>query len=381
MFKEYKYLTTTNKLKLTLVLNIIYDIFIPRNMDDRETALYKLTRTMLTPKEIKKLVNTYKFSFKEGRYSSKEMNIVHRMIIIYMKKYGIKKEALEEWAVYNKVSDGFDIKDLCSQITDTLKYRTYRSVYSMLNHICNPYLNQKFTPDSDRELLALVAKEGHQWKKYEPVLEKYRKASIWRYNMLMNRHQKHVTIDMLLNLNNSDLPKTEFEYQSLATSTGLPIDKIKKKIKSYIKGREFDVIKNHRHLIDFCLFILNYNFPSRINIDIDKINHDITEFENNISKGDISTFINETIVNNSKVNLDIPIEKHDIFWNILHQQFGIENSDLWAKYHELQSEYNWKTYKDIFNTVKTILNEYFEDKKTQYYIDLYSCKFIDEHWK
>lgn len=350
-------------------------------MNDREAALYKLTRTMLTPKEIKKLINIHKFSFKEGRYSWREMNIVRRMIIIYMKKHGIKKETLEEWAVYNKVSNVFDIKDLCSQITDTLKYRTYRSVYSMLNHICNPYLNQKFTPDSDRELLALVAKEGRQWKKYEPILEKYRKTSIWRYNILMKHHQKHVTIDMLLNLNNSNLPKTESEYQLLATSTGLSIDKIKKKIKSYLKGREFNVTTNHRHLIDFCLFILNYNFPSRININIDQINYNINEFENNISKGNIALFINKTIINNSKTNLNIPIEKHDIFWNILRQRFEIENSDLWAKYYELQSEYNWRTYKDIFDTIKMILNEYLENKKTQYYIDLYSCKFIDEHWK
>lgn len=68
---------------------------------------------------------------------------------------------------------------------------------------------------------------------------------------------------------------------------------------------------------------------------------------------------------NRDFNLDIEIKKEDIFWFNVTRDINISKNVLLAKFNQLSSQYGWKIYKDIYDTVIKMAYDYVTNRIKQ----------------
>ncbi|KAM0680975.1 hypothetical protein GINT2_000757 [Glugoides intestinalis] len=104
--------------------------------------------------------------------------------------------------------------------------------------------------------------------------------------------------------------------------------------------------------------------------DFEKLLEDIknTEKKNQSHTKFLNKFL-DFFLCNKDFNLDIVIKKEDIFWFNVTRDINIERNVLLGKFNQLSSQYGWKMYKDIYDSLMKMAYDYVMNRIRQSFID------------
>lgn len=333
--------------------------------------LIALLKTVEVPfcKNIKNQCKKYNIIIKLGKFTRKEYGILDDELNKYLNKNNIDmndfmKSMLPTDTDRKRVETHIDLKQLRIYLADKFPQRTYKQIGLVLYYRYSIFReNDTFKLDEDKNLLKLVETKGRKWTNMQFDLEKRKQIIQNRYDKLKGYSYKTVSAEFLRKVHSLGLPKTEDEYKQLSEVSKVKVSVLKHKIKLYLKGREFDSMKNTLHDIE-CLFtFIVFNFYCSLPFNVSKKIEEIKQ-ASFTEEEEIEQFLNNFFddLNKAKIDLKVQIETSDIFWCNIGIHFGIAGSTARTKYFALKKEFQLKYFSDIWNTARDLTHEYLIEK-------------------
>lgn len=397
---------------------------------DAETAYNHIRSKFIPLRETRALIKTHKLKIKYGHLSEGESSTIKTILTQFLKDRHLKMKDLRNYLIEESE---FPMHDLLYECTQACELRTYKSVHTHIMYMYNPFIHDTiWGEDKDLQLLDLVNQKGFKWKEISYHLSKFKDLCLARYRRLKGELSKNLSKNWIESLL-ENMPVTDEEWAVLCKETKLNKVQISRAVEKHLNGKQLQVPKCHVKEIELCLRILNNNHFCKFHVSIehiisfldsdplnygivDKIDGNTTPFisvrglsrnkGNEVGTTPIDDTADESddefesmVENMAKAqsenrsqtkflsrfldffkldpsfNLNITINKDDIFWLNITREMVITKSEAFAKYNSLARRYDWNVFKDIYDTVMKLSYDYVMLKTKQALLD--SKQLID----
>ncbi|ELA41471.1 uncharacterized protein VICG_01455 [Vittaforma corneae ATCC 50505] len=370
-------------------------------------------------RETRSLIKKYGLKIKYGFLSDEEAATVRGAVEKFLSERHLAMNDLKRHLVEDTE---FPIHDLIYECTQVCELRTYKSMHTHLSYMYHPYIRTIWNLDEEIQLLDLVNQKGFKWKEISYHLSKYKDLCRLKYLALKGENSTNLTKSKIqsllahmpatdeewavlcseLNLNRAYIIRCIDRYLN-GKELARPENKI-------LEIHLCLLILNNNH---YCKFNCNIeNILSFLNLDaksydiVDKIESSSTPFVSQKGRRAGSVLVDglcrrphenasidtgqtypeddfEVLLENIKkasaenrsqtrflnrfldffriqpgFNLDIAINKDDIFWYNVTKEINVEKSVALSRFNQLGRVYKWKTFKDVYDTIAKMSYDY-----------------------
>jgi len=388
-------------------------------MGDNTSSAYNYIRSkFVIARGMRELIKKHKLKIKYGVFAKDEAQLVERTLNKFLADRGLSMDDFKRGLVEG---GDFPIKELVYECTQACESRTYHTMFNHLAYSYHPDIRKRIEADEEIQLLDLVNQKGFKWKEIGYHLSKYKDLCQRKYLSMIGENSRSLTkrrIEGLL----TRMPATDEEWGVVCREMRLKRPTIVRAINRFLNGKRLCEDEGRNLEIQLCILILKGNHYCRFNCDVERIlgyleGDEILDITNggdpnvvdggdpdvvdvgdlnvanggdpnvvdgddlNVVNGGDPNVVNENHPNTSSeeirgtqsrflarfliffnladdFNLDVPINKDDIFWYNITRDLNLPKSLALTKFNQLSAMYGWRTFQDIYDTVVKIAYDY-----------------------
>lgn len=396
---------------------------------DKISAYNYIRSKFVELKETRALIKKHGLKIKYGYLSDEETRTVRHIVDKFLKERRLTMSDLKRHLVEDVE---FPIHDLLYECTQVCELRTYKSIHTHLSYMCHPYIHINWNADEEVQLLDLVNQKGFKWKEISYHLSKYKDLCRTKYLILKGENSRALTKSRIENLL-ANMPSTDQEWAVICNELRVNKLYICKVIKRYLNGKELNRSESKLMEIHLCLLVLNNNHYCKFNCNIenilaylesdvesygivDKIDGNATPFisKNGKRAGSVlvdgvferpyentantdreypeddfeallddikkessenrsqTRFLNQFLdffKINKDFDLNIKINKEDIFWYNVTRDINLEKCVAFSKFSQLSKVYGWRIFNDVYDTAVKLAYDHVMTRIKQTLVD------------
>ncbi|UYI28488.1 putative DNA-binding protein [Encephalitozoon cuniculi] len=321
----------------------------------KEEAVSHLRTKFTDAHEVRELMKRYNISMKRGCYNSYEGKVIDEAIRRFLKEHRLEMRNLH--AFFLEEEPEFPIKDLLVEVSNALEQRTMNSVWVYVSYHYHPYIDAKWEPENEIQLLNLVRVLGFKWKEICGIMNKTSRKCISNYYRIMGfRYLYRKSFKMP----EGGIPTTNEEWDRLCESLRTTRKRLSHLINGYISSKLVVPFWNEYNNMALMGYVILHNHFCSVDIKVSEILRVIDQGSAETSGGEgvsrerIHEEISRFIPDLGSYKLDIPIDAEDIFWRTIRLFVQFPSALLRSRFIQITKVYGIRTFKDLIEVFRNL---------------------------
>ncbi|ADM10969.1 uncharacterized protein Eint_011070 [Encephalitozoon intestinalis ATCC 50506] len=319
----------------------------------KEEAENHLRTKFTDAHEVKEIMKKYNISMKRGCYNSYEAKVVDSAIQKFLKEN--KMEMKNLYSFFLEEEPEFPIRELLIEVSNALKQRTMNSLWVYVSYHYHPYIDSKWEPENEIQLLNLVRIFGFKWKKICGIMNKTSRKCISKYYRIMGFGYLY---RKSFKMPEEGIPTTDEEWDGMCEKLKTTRKRLSHLINGYISSKLVVPFWNEYNNMALMGYVILHNHFCSIGIQISEILKLIDESgiegEETVGRERIKEEISKLIPRLDSYTLDIPIDVEDIFWRTIKLYVRFSSTLLKSRFIQITKVYGIRTFKDLIEVFQNL---------------------------
>lgn len=324
-----------------------------RGFNTREEAMNHLRTKFTSAYEVKRMMEEYNIVLKRGEYNSYEASRIDGVIREFLQENQLSMKDLHSFLLDEFPS--FPIRELLVTVSNVLECRSMNSVWIYVSYHYHPYVDAKWEPENEIQLLNLVRVLGFKWKEICGIMNKSSRRCISNYHRIMGTRS---ICKSGFKLSEDEIPTTEEEWGGLCEKLRTNRKRLSHLINGYITSKLVVPLWNEYNNMELIAYVILYNHFCSVRIKIQElrefINGSNTEEmpgDESVNRDRIRSEISKFVPDVTSYCLDIPVEIDDIFWRTVKIFLEFPSGLLRSRFVQLSKMYGIRTFGDLVNVL------------------------------
>ncbi|KAM0672354.1 hypothetical protein OCOL_000572 [Ordospora colligata] len=305
--------------------------------------------------DVNKIMVEHQISLKRGEYTSYEAKKIDDAIKAFLRENGFEMRNLHGFFLEEEPE--FPIKKLLLAVTEVLGNRAMNSIWIYVSYHYHPYVDAKWEPENEIQLLNLVRSLGFRWKEICGIMNKSSRKCIKNYYRIMGYEYLS---SASFKIDEENIPTTESEWDEMCGKLRTNRKRLSHLINGYISRRLIVPLWNEYNNMVLMGYALVYNHFCSMEIRLAEllgmINNRCLEGMSNadMCREDISKQVDGYLPNTSKYVLDVVIDVEDVFWRSIKIFMRLPSLHLRCRFIQIMKIHGIRTFSDLFGVFKTL---------------------------
>lgn len=325
-----------------------------RSIGSRDEAIEHLRTKFMKSGEARALMEKYDIVVKRGDYSCSEVKLIDEVMRMFLEKHQLSIKDLHGFFLEENPS--FPIRDLLLEISNALEYRTLTSVWIYVSYHYHPYVDAKWEPENEIQLLKLVQVLGFKWKEICGIMKRSSRKCIFNYYKIMGiKGMSKCSLKLA-----EGIPSTEDGWNDMCKRLRTSRKRLSHLINGYIANRLANPFWNEYNDVVLIAYAIFYNHFCSVKIKIPELlqfldgNADKLPERESINRDEVSEEISRFIPDLKEYCLDVSVDIEDIFWGTITMFLRFSSGLLKSKFVQISKIYGIKTFGDLIAVFRDI---------------------------
>ncbi|KAG5858949.1 hypothetical protein KMI_10g16490 [Encephalitozoon hellem] len=321
----------------------------------KEEAAKHLRTKFTDAHEVKDLIEKHGIAMKRGCYNSYEAKVVDETIRGFLKEHGMEMKNLHGFFLEEELD--FPIKELLVEISNALGQRTMNSIWVYVSYHYHPYIDAKWEPENEIQLLNLVRVLGFRWKEICGIMNKTSRKCISMYYRIMGFNYLY---RKSFKMPEEGIPTTDEEWERLCERLRTNRKRLSHLINGYISSKLVVPFWNEYNNMALMGHVILHNHFCSVDIKIREILRLIDEGGIESPDGEIvgreriREEISKLIPDLSGYELGIPIDLEDVFWRTIKLFVRFSSGLLRSRFIQIMKVYGIRTFRDLIEVFQSL---------------------------
>lgn len=321
----------------------------------REAAAAHLKTKFTEAHEVKELIKKHEIPIKRGAYSAYEARVIEDVVRRFLEERALDMKHLHGFFLETEPS--FPIRELLVEVSSALERRTMNSVWVYMSYHYHPYVDARWEPENEIQLLSLVRVLGFKWKEICGIMNKSSRKCISNYYRIMGFNYLYKSS---FKISEEGIPTTEAEWDVLCEKLRTNRKRLSHLINGYISTKLVVPFWNEYNNMALMGYVILHNHFCSVEIKISRILELIdgggiqASDEGMVDRQKIHEEISRLIPDLGAYELDIPIDIEDIFWRTIKLFVSFSSILLRSRFVQITKVYGIRTFRDLIDVFRNV---------------------------
>lgn len=316
----------------------------------KEEAFNHLKTRFTSAPDVKKLMQTFDIPLKRGEYNSYEAALIDSVLKTFLAENQLAMRDLH--AFFLEECPEFPVRELLVAMSAALECRSMNSVWIYLSYHYHPYVDARWEPENEIQLLNLVKVLGFKWKEICGIMNKSSRKCISNYYRIMGLRSISRQSFRL----EGDIPTTADEWDSVCARLKTTRSRLSHLINGYISTKLVAPLWNEHNNMMLAAHVMFYNHFCSVKIDIPQLLEflsspaDDEKPDRDRIRQEISRFVPSLETH----CLDIRIELEDVFWRTIKVFMNFPSALLRARFMQIVKIHGIREFRHLLDVFRTM---------------------------
>ncbi|KAH9412210.1 hypothetical protein HK407_01g01030 [Ordospora pajunii] len=321
----------------------------------KEDAMAYLRTKFVNAHDVNKIMVEYQISLKRGAYSSYEAKRIDDAIKAFLAENGLEMKNLHGFFLEEEAE--FPIRKLLLAVSEVLANRAMNSIWIYVSYHYHPYVDAKWEPENEIQLLNLVRALGFRWKEICGIMNKSSRKCIKNYYRIMGYEYLS---SASFKIDEESIPTTESGWNEMCRKLKTNRKRLSHLINGYISRRLIVPLWNEYNNMMLIGYVLVYNHFCSMEIRLlelfELINNRCFEGVDGVDvcREDIAKQVDEYLPDASKYMLDVAIDVEDVFWRSIKVFVRFPSVHLRCRFIQIMKIHGIRVFGDLFSVFKVL---------------------------